>query len=70
MNKNFFFARHPSNLAYFFELKEGLAPTEIKKKHNLNRATSKAALSKLESLGLSRQKTSGTIEIKFSGLRH
>jgi transcriptional regulator with XRE-family HTH domain len=65
-----FFSQNPSYLAYFFELKQGLSPAEIEKKHGVGRGTSKAALAKLESLELVRKRPSGKIEVIFSGSIH
>ena len=47
-----FFAKNPSYLAYLYEIRDGLKPSEIERKHNIKRVSTRAYLRKLQQMRL------------------
>jgi transcriptional regulator with XRE-family HTH domain len=62
-----FFARHLSYLAYYYELRRGLDPSAIERKHGIKASSTLRYLTKLEQLGLIRLSSRKRVAIAMNG---
>ncbi|MEQ1875062.1 MAG: helix-turn-helix transcriptional regulator [Bdellovibrionia bacterium] len=62
-----FLAKNPSYLAYFYELRRGLAPIEIEKHHGISRKSSNDYLKQLDRMALIRANGVNDVKIRVTG---